>query len=66
MKVGLLTTEQKDQLIGQKYHQDSYFYPIQDASDNWVIGKEEIDSNKFDWLKDLPLIDFEPKNTLTE
>lgn len=64
MIVALLTTNQKDQLVGQQYTQDSYFNPIQDANDKWVISVEEIDSctNKdFAWVKDLQLITYEPK-----
>jgi hypothetical protein len=36
--VGLLTELQKDELIGQLYAPDSYFNPIQDINDNWVIS----------------------------
>jgi hypothetical protein len=62
--VGLLTVEQKDQLVGQQYAPDSYFNPIQDANGNWVISVEEIDlcnDNNFMWVKNLVLISFEPK-----
>ena len=43
--VGLLTIDQKDQLLGQLYTSDSYFNPIQDANDNWVVSVEEIQNN---------------------
>ena len=42
MEVGLLTVEQKDLLVGQQFDVDSYFNPIQDADDNWIISLEEI------------------------
>jgi hypothetical protein len=64
MKVGLLTEEQKDKLVGQLYSPDSYFNPIQDDSDNWIISTQEIDfcvNTEFDWVKTLPLIDYIPK-----
>jgi len=64
IKVGLLTEEQKDKLIGQLYAPDSYFNPIQDNNDNWIISIEEIDfcvNIEFDWVKTLPLIDYIPK-----
>lgn len=61
MKVYKLTIEQNDQLIGQQYNNDSYFYPIQDINDNWIIGDEEVKSTIFDWVKDLPIIEFKPK-----
>jgi hypothetical protein len=62
--VGLLTELQKDELIGQQYDDDSYFNPIQDANDNWIISIEEIENNinpKFEWLKDLEMIIYVPK-----
>ena len=66
IQVGLLTEVQKDELIGQLYDEDSYFNPIQDLNDNWIISVEEIDQNvnpSFDWVKELPLIPYEPKPT---
>lgn len=64
--VGLLTELQKDELVGQLYDEDSYFNPIQDINDNWIISIEEIEQNifsSFDWIKDLDLIPYEPKPT---
>ena len=64
IQVGLLTELQKDELIGVLYAPDSYFNPIQDINDNWVISQEEMYKNENElvaWVKDLPLIDFEPK-----
>jgi hypothetical protein len=66
MKVGLLTLEQKNQIDGQLYYEDSYFYPIQDINDNWIISTQEIEQCiviEFMWVKELPLIDYEPKPT---
>lgn len=63
-KVGLLTETQKDSLIGQLYDEDSYFNPIQDDFDNWIISVEEMEfcvNAEFQWVKDLPLIDYKPK-----
>ena len=42
IQVGLLTEAQKDELVGQLYDEDSYFNPIQDLNDNWIISVEEI------------------------
>lgn len=64
IQVGLLTEPQKDSLIGQLYDEDSYFNPIQDINDNWIISVEEMDfcvNPEFMWVKDLPLINYEPK-----
>jgi hypothetical protein len=62
--VGLLTTEQKDSLLVQWYAPDCYFNPIQDLNDNWIISIEEMancTNEEFMWVKDLPLIIYEPK-----
>ena len=64
IQVGLLTEAEKDSLVGQQYAPDSYFNPIQDLYDQWVISIEEIDfcvNPEFQWVKDLPLIDYLPK-----
>jgi hypothetical protein len=63
-QVGLLTENQKDSLVGQLYDEDSYFNPIQDISDQWIISIEEMEfcvNPEFQWVKDLPLIDYKPK-----
>lgn len=64
MKVHLLTEEQKNQLIGQKYDNYTYYNPFQDNNDNWVITEIEVNetiNQDLLWVKDLPLIDFEIK-----
>jgi hypothetical protein len=63
-QVGLLTETQKDSLIGQLYDEDSYFNPIADLFDQWIISIEEMDfcvNPEFQWVKDLPLIEYVPK-----
>lgn len=62
--VGLLTIEQKEILIGQLWADDSYFNPVQDNDDRWIISTQEIngcDRDEFLWIKDLPLIEWVPK-----
>jgi succinate dehydrogenase flavin-adding protein (antitoxin of CptAB toxin-antitoxin module) len=62
--VGLLTETDKDLLIGQWYMDDSYFNPIQDNDDRWVISVEEISqcvNPDFSWVQNLPLIPYVPK-----
>jgi hypothetical protein len=64
IQVGLLTESQKNELLGQLYDDDSYFNPIQDIEDNWIISVEEIEfcvNPEFMWVKDLPLIEYKPK-----
>ena len=64
MIVALLTDEQAEQLKGQLYAPDSYFNPIQDADDNWIISTQEQEQCSIDWVKELPLIEYKPKETL--
>jgi hypothetical protein len=64
MIVAQLTPEQAEQLKGIEFAPDSYFNPIQDANDNWIISIEEIENNEnpaFEWLLDLEMIIFVPK-----
>ena len=61
IQVGLLTELQKDELVGQLYAPDSYFNPIQDINDNWVISLEEIEQCDIEWVKQLPSIEYVPK-----
>jgi hypothetical protein len=66
IQVGLLTDVQKDELVGQLYDEDSYFNPIADLYDRFIISVEEIDqcvNPEFMWVKELPLIPYEPKPT---
>ena len=64
-KVAIITEVQKNELIGEKFGQNSFFNPIQDVNNNWVISVEEIQKceNEFkpDWLDSLVLVDFQPK-----
>lgn len=62
--VGLLTVEQRDSLIGQTYAEDSFFNPIETADLQYIISIEEMEfcvNPEFQWVKDLPLIDYKPK-----
>jgi hypothetical protein len=66
IQVGLLTIDQYNQIVGQMFDLDSYFNPIQDANDNWIISIEEIEFctvEQFQWVKQLPLIEYKPKVT---
>jgi hypothetical protein len=64
IQVGLLTEVEKDSLVGQMYAPDSFFNPILDNSDNWIISLEEMEqcvTPEFQWVKDLPLIEYVAK-----
>ena len=61
IQVGLLTEVQKDKLVGQLYDEDSYFNPIQDNNNNWIISQEEVLNAVYEnvlWVKDLPTIEY--------
>ena len=56
--VAILTNNQYLSLVGQQYTTDSYFNPVKDCNDNWIISSQEIDfctNVEFDWIKDLTL-----------
>lgn len=66
MIVYLLTPEQKESLEVKCYFNHTFFNPIQDAEDNWIISEEEINLATYDdilWVKDLPQIEYNPKPT---
>jgi hypothetical protein len=60
IQVALLTENQANQLKGVEIVQDNYFNPIQDAQGNWIISLEEVEQGSIEWLKELPLINYEP------
>ena len=64
-KVAILTTAQKEELIGEKYNLVSFFNPLLDLNNNWVISEEEIQNCNQDlkptWFGDLVLSEFKPK-----
>jgi hypothetical protein len=64
IEVYRLTPEQAEQLRGVQYVADMTFNPIQDANDNWIISSEEVSSTTIDWVKQLPAIEYIPKETL--
>jgi hypothetical protein len=64
MIVYLLTEQQKELIVGKEYIKDSYFNPIQDINDNWIISEEEVLTAQNEdvlWVKDLQQIEYEPK-----
>ena len=64
IEIAIITETQKDELVGQLYTTDSYFNPIQDCNNDWIISTEEIefcDNPQFLWIKELPLSEYCPK-----
>jgi hypothetical protein len=64
MKVRQLTTEQKDQLLGQTWDGVQFFNPTQDADGNWFISNEEVNGctheGVSEWIHELEEIDHNP------
>lgn len=61
--VGVLTEQQKNQLIGQWFAPDSYFHTVQDANNVWILTIIQIRdcvNPDFLWVKDLDMIEFMP------
>jgi hypothetical protein len=56
-----LTPEQAEQLRGIQYVTDMTFNPIEDANGIWIISSEEVSSSTIDWVKELPAIEYVPK-----
>jgi hypothetical protein len=60
MKVVLLTQQQAGQLQGVEFIPSNLFNPIQDADGNWFISTEEQNQCSIEWVKECPLIDYNP------
>lgn len=64
MQVILLSQEQQQEIEGKRFAIDSYFNPIQDADENWIISieeQEECTHPDFQWIKQCPRIEYKPK-----
>ena len=64
MEVILLTQEQKQQIENQKFAVDSYFLPIEDEDNNWVVSTTEQElciHPELQWIKKCPRINYKPK-----
>ena len=70
--IAIITENQKNILIGKQFETDSYFNPIEDLNNNWVISEIEyyhclglwyLDELNLEllFIKDLTLTAYEPK-----
>ena len=70
--IAIITQQQRDILVGKQFETDSYFNPIQDLNDNWIISEIEyyyclglwyLDEcpSELVFIKDLSLTIYEPK-----
>ena len=61
--IAIITIQQKDSLIGQKFDGVQFFNPLTDIDNNWCISHEEINqctNSDFQWVKNLTLSVFNP------
>ena len=66
MEVRLLTLIEKEAIEGKQYDLSSYFNPIQDCNNEWIITQQEVDNcvnQDYMWVKELPIIEYCPKPT---
>lgn len=66
MIVAQLTNEQAESIKNVEYTADNYFYPIKDANDIYVISMQEVEQCDIDWVKQLPIITYVPKQVNRE
>lgn len=61
MKVGLLTIDEKNSLVGQLVKPNWFFNPVQDCKGNWIISLEEMEGStnpSLNWVKSLSTIEW--------
>ena len=59
----LLTTQQKDLLVGQFFAPASMFNPVQDINGDWFISSQEVNlciNPDFQWVKNLTQMTYTP------
>ena len=58
----IITQEQRDSLVGIEFMPKTFFnLDVKDINDNYFIDEVEINQCDIQWIKDLPLIEYEPK-----
>ena len=58
-----LTTEQRDELVGQQFAPDQYFNPVADIDGVYFIFEGEVNGctkEEFMWVKELPTAEYVP------
>lgn len=61
--IAIITETQKNILIDKTFDGVQFFNPVQDANGNWVVSEEEINNSSLEWLKALPLVNFDAPTT---
>ena len=63
--IAIITQEQRDSLVGIEFLPQTFFnLNIKDVNDNYFIDEVEINQCDVQWLKDLPLTEYEPKTQI--
>ena len=58
----IITQEQRDSLVGIEFMPKTFFnLDVKDINDNYFIDEVEINQCDIQWIKDLPLIEYEAK-----
>ena len=58
----IITQEQRDSLVGIEFMPKTFFnLDVKDINDNYFIDEVEINQCDIQWIKDLPLTEYEPK-----
>lgn len=58
-----LTTEQRDELVGQQFAPNQYFNPVPDIDGVYFIFEGEVNgciNEEFMWVKELPTEEYVP------
>ena len=61
MIVAQLTEDQAVELVTIEFVPDTFFNPIQDINNIWIISLEEVNQCSIEWVKKLPIIEYLPK-----
>ena len=60
--IAIITQEQRDSLVGIEFMPQTFFnLDVKDINDKYFIDEVEISQCEIQWLKDLPLIEYQPK-----
>jgi len=60
--IAIITQEQRDSLLGVEFMPQTFFnLDVKDINENYFIDEVEINQCDIQWLKDLPLTEYEPK-----
>jgi len=60
--IAIITQEQRDSLVGVEFLPQTFFnLNVQDVNDNYFIDEIEINQCGIQWLKDLPLTEYQSK-----